>query len=338
MKLDTRPAVVDCALYVGGVRQPDELPLAELYERACDRPDAFVWIGLHEPDPDQFAEAEKVFGLHPLAVEDALNPMPQRPKVERYEDVTFFVARTARYVPHEELTETSEVIDTGSVRVFLGRQFVVTVRHGEAGELRAARHDLEANPAQLAAGPWAVLHAILDRIVDAYLAIVTAIDSDVQALEMAVFRRDSGISIERVYQLKRELMEFRTAAVPLQRPLVTLLDKQTFALAKEIRRYFRDVNDHQTRVVEQIVNYDDILNSILQARLAQVTIDQNDDMRKIASWAALAALQTAIAGIYGMNFVFMPELHWHYGYFFALALMFGSGLLLYRALRRNGWL
>ncbi|MET7424562.1 magnesium/cobalt transporter CorA [Dactylosporangium sp. NPDC005555] len=338
MQLDSRPAVVDCALYVGGVRQPDDLPLGALYERARERPDAFVWIGLHEPDPEQFADVEKVFGLHPLAVEDALNPSPQRPKVERYEDVTFFVVRTARYLPHAELTETSEVIDTGSVRVFLGGHFVVTVRHGEASELRAARQDLEANPAHLAAGPWAVLHAILDRIVDAYLAIVTAFDTDVQELEKAVFRRNSGISIEHVYQLKRELMEFRTAAVPLQRPLLTLLDKQTFALAKEIRRYFRDVNDHETRVVEQVVNHDDILNSILQARLAQVTIDQNDDMRKIASWAALAALQTAIAGVYGMNFVFMPELHWRYGYFYALALMLGSGLLLHRALRRNGWL
>ncbi len=338
MQLDSRPAIVDCAWYVGGVRQADDLPLAELYERARDQPDTFVWIGLHEPDPDQFAEIEKVFGLHPLAVEDALKAAPQRPKVERYEDVTFFVVRTARYLPHARLTETSEVIDTGSVRMFLGAHFIITVRHGEAGELRSARLDLEANPAQLAAGPWAVLHAILDRIVDAYLDIVAAIDADVQALEADVFRRDSGTTIEHVYQLKRELMEFRTAAVPLQRPLQTLLDRQSFALAKEIRRYFRDVNDHQTRVVEQVANHDDILNSILQARLAQVTIDQNNDMRKIASWAALAALQTAIAGVYGMNFVFMPELHWRYGYFSALALMFGSGLLLHRALRRNGWL
>jgi magnesium transporter len=144
VQLDSRPAVVDCALYVGGVRQADDLPLAELYERALERPDAFVWIGLHEPDPDQFTDVEKVFGLHPLAVEDALKPAPQRPKVERYEDVTFFVARTARYLPHGELTESSEVIDTGSIRMFLGAQFIVTVRHGEAGELRSARLDLEA--------------------------------------------------------------------------------------------------------------------------------------------------------------------------------------------------
>jgi magnesium transporter len=338
VQLDHRPAVVDCALYVSGVRQTDDLPLAELYERAREQADAFVWIGLHEPDPEQFADVEKVFDLHPLAVEDALKPASQRPKVERYADVTFFVARTARYLPHTQLTESSEIIDTGSIRMFLGDQFIVTVRHGEAAELRSARLDLEANPAQLASGPWAVLHAILDRIVDGYLAIVAAIDADVQALEDAVFRRDSGTSIEHVYQLKRELMEFRTAAVPLQQPLLRLLDRQAFGMSKEIRRYFRDVNDHETRVVEQVAKHDDILNSILQARLAQVTINQNNDMRKIASWAALAALQTAIAGVYGMNFVFMPELQWRYGYFFALALMFGSGLLLHRALRRNGWL
>ncbi|GAA0733387.1 magnesium and cobalt transport protein CorA [Dactylosporangium roseum] len=336
--MTTKPAVVDCALYVGGVRQPADGPLDELYERARGRPDAFVWIGLHEPDPGDFRAVEKVFGLHPLAVEDALNPNPQRPKVERYEDVTFLVVRTARYLPHGKLTETSEVIDTGSVRLFLGPHFVVTVRHGESGELRAARLDLEAHPAHLAAGPWAVVHAVLDKIVDGYLAIAGAFDTDVAELEAAVFRRDSGISVERVYQLKRELMEFRTAAVPLQRPLLVLLDKQTFALPKEIRRYFRDVNDHQTRVVEQIVNHDDILNSILQARLAQVTVDQNNDMRKIASWAAIAALQTAIAGIYGMNFAYMPELHWRYGYPAVLAVMLGSGLLLHRVLRRNGWL
>ena len=200
-----RSAVVDCALYVGGVRQPEPMPFHVLYEKAKELPDAFVWIGLHEPDPLVFAEIEEVFGLHPLAVEDTLKPT-QRPKVERYGDVTFLVVRTARYLPHSPADEASEVIDTGSVRLFIGSRFVVTVRHGEAAELRAARTDLEANPARLAGGPWSVVHAILDQVVDGYLDIVAAIDDDVEALESAVFRRESGVGIERVYQLKREVM------------------------------------------------------------------------------------------------------------------------------------
>ncbi|HLL68640.1 MAG TPA: magnesium/cobalt transporter CorA [Micromonosporaceae bacterium] len=330
-------AVVDCALYVQGIRQPGAPSVAEMFAEARRTPDAFIWIGLHEPADAEFATIAATFDLHPLAVEDVLSA-EQRPKLERYEDVVFLVVRAANYVQHAELTETSEVINTGSVRIFVGDKFVVTVRHGSIGELRSVRADLEGNRERLADGPWAVVHAVCDRVVDTYLDITAAIQRDLDVVEAQVFRRTAGSSIGQIYQLKRELVEFRSAVVPLQQPLTTILEGRLVRLPKEIRRYFRDVADHHNRVVDRVNAYDDLLNSILQARLAQVTVDQNNDMRKIASWAALAAMQTAIAGIYGMNFKFMPELQWRYGYPLILTIMLTSSVVLYRYLRRAGWL
>ncbi|GAA4264123.1 magnesium/cobalt transporter CorA [Dactylosporangium darangshiense] len=330
-------AVVDCALYVDGVRQPAGPCLADLLAAAEATPSGFVWIGLHEPSPAKMAEVAKVFDLHPLAVEDALSA-DQRPKLERYEETAFLVVRAARYVEHTEVTETSEVLETGSVRMFVGARFVVTVRHGTVGGLRAVRADLEANRALLAQGPWAAVHAICDRIVDVYLDIAAAFQRDLDAVEARVLRREASAGIGQIYQLKRELVEFRAAVLPLQQPLATILDGRTVKLTKEVRRYFRDVADHNTRVADRVGGFDDLLNSMLQARLAQVTVDQNNDMRKIASWAALAALQTAFAGVYGMNFKYMPELQWRYGYPALLLVMLLTSALLYRRLRRSGWL
>jgi magnesium transporter len=330
-------AVIDCALYVDGVRRPDGPSIGEMFAEASATPEAFVWIGLHEPTPDEMAAIAEVFDLHPLAVEDALSD-EQRPKLERYEDTSFLVIRAARYIEHDELTDTSEVVETGSVRVFVGEKFVVTVRQGSVGGLRAVRADLESKQPLLAQGPWAVVHAICDRIVDVYLQIASAFQRDLDIVETQVLRRDAGATIGQIYQLKRELVEFRGAVLPLQQPLATLLDARTIKLTKEVRRYFRDVADHNTRVADRITGFDDLLNSLLQARLAQVTVDQNNDMRKIASWAAIAALQTAFAGIYGMNFKFMPELEWRYGYPGLLGVMLITSVVLYRYLRKSGWL
>ncbi|GAA0709076.1 magnesium/cobalt transporter CorA [Dactylosporangium roseum] len=330
-------AVIDCALYVGGVRRSGKSTPAAMLAEAKATADAFVWIGLHEPAAGKMAEIAEVFGLHPLAVEDALSA-EQRPKLERYEDVAFLVVRAARYVEHTELTDTSEVVETGSVRIFVAEKFVVTVRHGSVGGLRAVRADLENDRALLAHGPWAVVHAICDRVVDVYLDIAAAFQRDLDVVEAQVLRREASATIGQIYQLKRELVEFRGAVLPLQRPLATILDGSTVRLTKEIRRYFRDVADHNTRVADRIAGFDDLLNSMLQARLAQVTVDQNNDMRKIASWAAIAAMQTAFAGIYGMNFKYMPELQWRYGYPGLLIVMLGTSALLYRYLRKSGWL
>ena len=250
----------------------------------------------------------------------------------------FLVLRTARYVEHDQLTETSQVVETGQVLIFIGERFVITVRHGDASRLAPVRADLESKQVLLEQGPWAVAYAVTDKVVDLYVEVADQIESDLDILEEGVFSRDSGRPVQQIYQMKRELVEFRRAVVPLQRPIATLTAAQNRLVPKEIRRYFRDVQDHLTRTVEQLAGYDDLLNSILQARLAQVTVDQNNDMRKIASWAGISALWTAIAGVYGMNFEHMPELTWKYGYPGLMTLILAGTILLYRAFRRNGWL
>ncbi|MGW0435697.1 magnesium/cobalt transporter CorA [Micromonospora sp. NPDC003197] len=332
-----RSAVVDCALYIDGVRQAGDWDYAEALTRAQQRRDAFVWLGLHQPSLAEMTSIAASYGLHELAVEDAVKA-EQRPKLEHFGEVSFLALRTARYVAHGELTENSDVVETGQVMLFIGPHFVISVRHGDACRLTPIRADLESKRELLAHGPWAVAYAITDRVVDLYLEVSDRVEDDLDTLETQVFAPHTHGRIQRIYQMKRELVEFKRAVVPLQRPLMTLTAQVNREVPREIRRYFRDVQDHLTRTVEQVNSYDDLLNSILQARLAQVTVEQNNDMRKIAAWAAIAAVWTAIAGIYGMNFDVMPETKWTYGYPVVLALMLGSSLVLYRMFRRNGWL
>ncbi|HEX7746253.1 MAG TPA: magnesium/cobalt transporter CorA [Micromonosporaceae bacterium] len=330
-------AVVDCAVYVDGARQPGQWTPAEALDEARGRSGAFVWLGLHEPGEAEMADIAGTYGLHELAVEDAVKAQ-QRPKLEHFGEVSFLVLRTARYIEHSELTETSEVVETGQVMLFIGPCFVISVRHGDASRLSPVRADLETRKDLLQQGPWAVAYAITDRIVDLYMEVADQIEADLDVLETEVFDRQTRGRIQRIYQMKRELVEFRRTVGPLQRPLMMITAQTNREVSKEIRRYFRDVQDHLTRTVEQVTSYDDLLNSILQARLAQVTVEQNNDMRKIAAWAGIAAVWTAIAGIYGMNFRFMPELNWKFGYpgVWAVALSISFGL--YRWFRRNGWL
>jgi magnesium transporter len=329
-------SIVDCALYVDGVREPGELPFQEAFTRTGRNPRAFTWLGLHEPTAEEFGWVAEVFGLHELAVEEATATV-SRPKMDRYGEHTRIVLRTARYVEHAELNEWSEVVETGHIMVFIGARFVVTVRHGAPGALAEVRADLERRRSFLALGPWSVAHAIMDRMVDTYMDVADAVDDDVNKLEEAVFARQRSEHIAHIYQLKREIVEFRRAVVPLQRPMQRLLEDRT-ELPAGLRRYFKSVSDHLNRVVEQINAYDELLNTVLQARLAQLSVDQNNDMRKIAAYAAMAAAQTAIAGIYGMNFEHMPELAWRYGYFGVLAVMALSIFVIYRLFRRSGWL
>jgi magnesium transporter len=330
-------AIVDCAVYVRGVRQPGHWGYAEALATVRRTPQAFVWLGLHEPTADELADIATTYELHELPVEDAVKSF-QRPKIERYPAMTFAALRTTRYVEHTELTDTSEVVETGNVMMFIGRDFVITVRHGVSSELRSLRADLEHKPELLAQGPWAVAHGIYDRIVDSYLECAGDVERDIDQLEDSVFARDRRGSIQRIYQLKRELVEFKRAVLPLQRPLTDLAGGQIADVPVEMQRYFRDVNDHLSRTVDQVTSYDELLNSILSARLTQVTVDQNDDMRKIAAWAGIAAVWTAIAGIYGMNFHYMPETHWRYGYFAVLGISLVASLVLYRQFRKSGWL
>ncbi|WP_433081710.1 magnesium and cobalt transport protein CorA [Dactylosporangium sp. CA-052675] len=335
-------AIVDCALYVDGVRQPGERTYAEALF-AARRHRGFVWIGLKEPQAAEMAAIAETFQLHELAVEDAVQSR-QRPKVERYGEMTFLTMRTARYVEHDELTDTSEVVETGDVLMFIGEHFVITVRHGDASRLAPVRSGLERRQEVLARGPWAVAYAIADSVVDTLVDVAQNIEEDVAAVEDQVFSpqgnrgRRSADRIQRIYQLKRELMEFKRAVLPLQRPMNTLVASQVAEVPDEIRRYFRDVADNLARAVEQVLYLDDVINSVLAARLAQVSVDQNNDMRKIAAWAAIAAVITSIAGIYGMNFDFMPETHWVFGYPGVMALMVGSSGALFWGFRRSGWL
>ncbi|MER7957175.1 magnesium/cobalt transporter CorA [Streptomyces sp. NPDC096030] len=331
-------SVVNCVLYEDGARQRGACPAEEAVRRVRKSGDGFVWIGLHEPSVEEFAGLAELFGLHPLAVEDAVHAH-QRPKLERYDDTLFAVFKTVRYVEHEELTATSEVVDTGELMVFAGPDFVITVRHGRHGSLGPLREALEADAEQLAKGPAAVLHAIADHVVDDYLAVADAVQNDIDAVETAVFseqasRGDAG----RVYQLKRELLELKRAVAPLDRPLQALAAAPLPLVSAEIKPYFRDVADHLSRITEQITSFDALLDSILQAHLAQVTVAQNEDMRKITAWAAIIAVPTMVCGVYGMNFEHMPELGWTYGYPFVVGIMAVACFLLHRSFRRNGWL
>ncbi|MFE9610579.1 magnesium/cobalt transporter CorA [Streptomyces sp. NPDC006012] len=331
-------SVVNCVTYRDGIRVPGCGDLVDTVERVRKTGDGFVWLGLHEPTDDEFAGIAELFDLHPLAVEDAVEAH-QRPKLERYGETLFAVFKTVCYVEHEELTATSEVVDTGEIMVFLGQDFVITVRHGRHGSLGPLREELESEPRQLAKGPATVLHAIADHVVDEYLNVTDAVQSDIDQVETDVFtengaRADPG----RIYQLKRELLELKRAVVPLARPVEDLATRPIRVVDPEIQAYFRDVLDHLTRAREQIASFDELLNSILQAHLAQVTVAQNSDMRKITAWAAIVAVPTMVCGVYGMNFKHMPELEWRYGYPLVIGVISIACLALYRGFRRNGWL
>jgi magnesium transporter len=328
-------AVVDCAIYVDGVRRPGRVHYVDAARYVRYHRDAFVWLGLHEPDIATMRAVAEAFGLHELTAEQALLG-GLRPVAESVGDVTRLVLRTTRYVEHDELTDTSEVVDTGVVTVLVGDRFVVTVRHGAAGALWRVREDLEKRTALLGTGPWAVVYAISSAMVDVYLDVAGHVEKDLERLEETAFGTEGSPSIPQMYQLKRELVEFKRAVMPLQEPMSRVLDLGD--LPDELRPYFVDVRGRLARAVDRVASYDDLLNSILQARLAQVSVDQNNDMRKIASWAAIAAVQTAIAGIYGMNFDFMPELRWKYGYAGVWVVMIGAAVLLHRRLKKVGWL
>jgi magnesium transporter len=331
-------SVVNCVTYRDGVRVEEKGDLVDVVQRVRKRGAGFVWLGLHEPTDQEFAGIAELFALHPLAVEDAVEAH-QRPKLERYDETLFAVFKTVCYVEHEKLTATSEVVNTGEIMVFVGEDFVITVRHGRHGSLGPLREELESNPEQLVKGPAAVLHAIADHVVDDYLSVTDSVQEDIDEVETDVFaengaRADPG----RIYQLKRELLELKRAVVPLSRPLEELATAPIRVVEPEIQAYFRDVSDHLLRAKEQIAAFDELLNSILQAHLAQVTVAQNEDMRKITAWAAIIAVPTMVCGVYGMNFDYMPELRWTFGYPLVIGVISVACVVLYRGFRRNGWL
>lgn len=333
--------MVDCGVYTDGTRLPGKYTPAaardKVRELRSEGQAAFVWIGLHEPDQHQMETIADIFDLHELAVEDAVCAH-QRPKLERYDQTLFLVLKTVSYVEHESVTNAREIVETGEIMVFVGPEFVVTVRHGEHTGLAGVRHRLDGSPAILNLGPYAVMHAIADHVVDSYLDVTQLVEKDIDAVEATVFAPGAQTDIESIYLLKREVVELRHSVNPLTMALQRLLSDHNDLLTKEVRRYIRDVHDHNSHAADQITGFDELLTSLVQAALGKVGMEQNVDMRKISAWVAIAALPTMIAGIYGMNFENIPELHFHYGYFIVIGVMITACSLLYLTFRRNHWL
>jgi len=323
--------IVDCARYHGGAREPVEGDLHDALLVARSSGDSFIWIGLYEPLADELEKVAKEFDLHPLAIEDAVKAH-QRPKVEQFDDSTFVVLKTVRY------DEASQQIDLGDVMLFLGDSFIVSVRHGQGRALAGVRKRLEQDARLLACGPSAVLYLICDAIVDDYSDVSLAVEADIDEVEERVFSPERTNEAARIYNLKREVIEFRRGVRPLVEPMTTLAKGLNPRVDEHLQPFFRDVADHATRVSEQVDGFDDLLTSVLNANLAQVSVQQNSDMRRISAWVAIVAVPTMIAGIYGMNFDDMPELRYRYGYPLALAVMAGACLTLYRLFKRSGWL
>ncbi|MBK6873472.1 MAG: magnesium and cobalt transport protein CorA [Kineosporiaceae bacterium] len=332
-------AAVDWALYIEGIRQEHQD-----FDAACAvarSGEGFIWLGLHEPTTNQLNQLGEVFDLHELALEDASNNK-QRPKIERYDDMLFLALRSLAYIDRDdrigEGLDGGDIVETGTVMVFLGEYYAVTVRHGRHASMRGLRRRLEQDPEQLALGPSAVLHAVCDKVVDDYLAVVDQVNEDIEEIETSVFTQRRITDVERIYQLKRDIIEMKRTVSPLAGPLHELAHRAQGLVHPDIREYFRDVEDHLIRVREQVQSYDELLGSILQAGLARLTVSENEDMRKISAWVAIAAVPTMIAGVYGMNFDYIPLLHNQWGYPIVSLVMLTICGTLFRGFRRNGWL
>jgi magnesium transporter len=343
-------SVVDNAIYIDGRRAaaPGSLDRTFAELRECpDQGRSFCWIGLLRPTTEEIDAVAKEFSLHGLAVEDTITAH-QRPKVERYGDVLFVVLRPARYV------DPVEVVEIGELHLFIGPDFVITIRHAQKPDLAQVRHRLEDEPDLLDNGPYAVLYAVLDKVVDDYAPVLDGLQDDIDEIEVQVFGGDPGVS-KRIYQLSREVIEFQRAVEPLADVFANLrerLKEQAGESDLELRRALRDVADHATRVLERIEAFRQLLTNILQvnaalvgqrqneemARMTQAGYEQNEQVKRISSWAAILFAPTLIASIYGMNFDHMPELHWSLGYPFAVVLMVLLGMVLYLVFKRRGWL
>lgn len=292
---------------------------------------AFVWVGLLDPDPRELSAAANAFGIHPLAIEDAQLDH-ERPKVDVYGDTLTVVLRPARYL------DDLERVEFGQITMMASPRHVLVVRHGNAVPLTDLRARMEADPDWLAQGPGAVMHAIVDEVVEAYAPVLAGISDDIDEVEEVVFSTSRHSPTQRIYELKREVLEFGRAAVPLAETLFHLSSLDHPVLNDELRRYFADVNDDVRHVVDQITTDRELLTGALEANLTQVSVRQNEDMRKISAWVAILAVPTMIAGVYGMNFRHMPELDTRYGYYVVLGVIATSCLTLYRIFKKSGWL
>jgi magnesium transporter len=335
--------ILDNAIYVDGHRAAEPASLQETYE-ACRERHGLAWIGLYEPTDEEFSSVAEEFGLHPLAVEDTINAH-QRPKVERYGETLFTVLKPARYI------DESETIEFGEIHAFVGTDFVVTVRHGKASTLDRVRRRLESMPELLSRGSEAILYAIMDRMVDDYAPVVAGLEHDIDEIETEVFSGNTGVS-RRIYELSREAIQFRRCTAPLVGILSNLIEDDASGVDTEVRRYLRDVQDHALRVNEQVTAMRELLQNILSVnltlvslsqneevnKLTQASMEQNEEVKRISAWAAILFAPTLVGTVYGMNFNHMPELHWLFGYPFALLLMLLTSVSLYIVFKQRGWL
>jgi magnesium transporter len=321
--------IVDCGVYEKGRRREGKLSLEQAHE-ASRAEDAFVWLGVAEPSAEEFGVIAKQFNLHELAVEDAVKAQ-QRPKVELFGDTLLVVVKTINR------PDPSHTVEVGELLLFVNSDFIITVRHGE-GALSSVRERVERRPDLLAHGTGVVLYAILDHVVDDYGDVAQAVDGEIQAVEREVFSSERANPVQRIYKLEREVLDLYRVVSPLLEAVDEISEGQFEAIPSALDDYFRDVHDHLQRVTGRVAGFRELLNGALQANLTQVSVRQNEDMRKISAWVAIAAVPTMVAGIYGMNFDHMPELHWRYGYFTVLILIALVCLALYRRFKRVGWL
>ncbi len=321
--------IINCAAYSDGRRLAD-IELSNVHDILKEK-NKFVWIGLYEPSEQILSKVQDEFDLHDLAIEDA-HRAHQRPKIELYGDSIFVVLRTAQM-------NTGRRIEFGETHFFVGTNFIVSIRHGSSIPYTEVRSRCEKMPELLGKGQGFVLYAIMDFIVDRYFPVVDELEQELDAIEDKIFKgKPSRETTEQIYELKRELLEVKRAVSPLIDICNRLMRFDIKSISNETQPYFRDIYDHAVRINEMIDNTRELLNTALEANFSLISISQNDTSKKFAGWAAIIAMPTMIAGFYGMNFKFMPELDWHYGYYAVIIITIAICSLLYYFFRRSGWL
>jgi magnesium transporter len=328
-RTDGAEGIVACVAYQDG-RRVGPVEIDDISE-VLKEPDQFIWVGLHEPSEALLARIQEEFELHELAIEDA-HRAHQRPKLEAYGDSLFVVLQTA------QMNERHQ-IDFGETHFFLGSHFLVTVRHGSSLAYTDVRARAESTPAVLGKGPGFALYAVMDAIVDQYFPVIAALERDLDEIEELVFAEQaSRDTTAQIYRLKRELLKVKRAVSPLIDICNRLVRFDLQLIPEDTRPYFRDVYDHVIRINEMVDTTRELLTTALEANFSLISLAQNEIAKRFAGWAAILAIPTMVAGIYGMNFDFMPELDWEYGYFIVLAVTFGLSAFLFARFRRTGWL
>lgn len=321
-------SVINSVYYRKGERISD-ISLDDISE-VIGEPDVFIWLGLHQPDQIMLAKIKEEFNLHELAIEDALNAH-QRPKIEVYGDSLFIVLKTV----HEE----NGNIGYGETHLFVGSNFLITIRHGASASYKSVREKCEKNQKMFSKGPGFSFYSIMDFVVDNYKPIILEFEKKFDALESDIFKGQfDKLVIERVYDLKLELLELRNAALPIRDISTELMRFHEQFIPKELRPFFRDIQDHVNRLIESLDNMREMLTTAMQVNLALVGVAQNEVVKKLAGWGAILAIPTVVFSLYGMNFEFMPELKWNFGYPLSLGITFIGCLILYRKLRKTGWI